>query len=209
MFIDFEKLSATQRYHAITQALIPRPIAWVLSDNGNNLGYNLAPFSFFTAICSDPPLLLMSCGKKTTGQEKGQFKDTARNIQQRRHFVVHIASSTHLDAVNRSAASLDHGVSEVETLQLPLAELEGFTLPRLADCAVAFGCELHRLDEIGNTPQAVIYGEIKTMYADDRVVLPGEADRLVLEAQSLDPLARLGGSDYAVLGELRSAQRPS
>lgn len=208
MFIAFENLTPSQRYFAITQALIPRPIAWVLTDNGRGDSYNLAPFSFFTAICSDPPLLLISCGKKTSGTDKGQFKDTVRNIQHREHFVVHIANTEQLDAVNRSSATLEHGVSEVTEQQLPLSDLKEFRLPRLTNCHVAFGCQLYRLDEIGNTPQAVIYGEIKVMYVDDQIVVPNDQGRLILDAQRIDPLARLGGSGYSALGDLLSADRP-
>lgn len=209
MLISFSDLTPSQRYLAMTQAIIPRPIAWVLSDNGEGHNFNLAPFSFFTAICSDPPLLLISGGKKTTGKQIGRFKDTVQNIHSRKNFVVHISDETQLDAVNQSSAALDHGVSEVNELGLPLSDFDGFSLPRLADCAIAFGCRLHRLDEIGNAPQAVIYGEIQTMYVDERVLLPDDSGKLVIDPRKMKPLARMGGAEYSTLGELLSAKRPT
>lgn len=209
MFIDFKQLEPNQRYFAMTQSIIPRPIAWVLSDNGldGDEAYNLAPFSFFTGISSDPPLLIISVGKKTAGDQNGHIKDTRKNIEERKHFVVHIAPSEQIDHLNRTSASLDHGVSEIKQEKLETATFADFPLPRLESCDIALGCTLYRLDEIGNVPQAVIYGEIEKMYVADEVISSHD-NRLIIDAQKLNPLARLGGKYYSVLGELLQAARP-
>ena len=206
MNIQFSDLNPSQRYFAMVQSIIPRPIAWVLSDMGNG-EHNLAPFSFFTGICSDPPLIVLSVGKKPSGNEQGQDKDTRRNIKERKHFVVHIASTQSLQAVNESAATLEHTQSEISQLDLKTEAFENFPLPKLVDSPIAIGCDLYRMDEIGNTPQAVIYGEIKTMYIDDAVI-DDHSSRLIINAEKLDPLARLGGSFYAGLGSMLTANRP-
>ena len=132
MQLDFNQLTPNQIYGAMTQVIVPRPIAWVLSDNGND-SFNVAPYSFFAGICSDPPLLLISVGKKDAAEEK----DTRVNIRERSRFVVHIASSRHLDQVNATSATLAHGESEVDVANLELTEIDGFALPRIADCDVA------------------------------------------------------------------------
>ena len=191
----------------MVQTIIPRPIAWVLSDSGDGR-LNLAPYSFFSGVCSDPPLIMLSAGKKPEGKEKGQEKDTRMNIRERKHFVVHIPMADMLADVNDSAATLDHGVSEVESLQLDTVPFDGFALPRLAHCKVAMACELYRLDEIGHKKQAVIYGEVKHLYLDDEIVEVNDKQRLVVDPHGVDPLARLGGSYYAGLGDLLSAKRP-
>ena len=85
MYLDLSQLSASQVYFTMTQTLIPRPIAWVLSDNGND-SLNLAPFSYFNAVSSDPPLIMLSVGFKPDGTHK----DTAINIEQRKDFIVHL-----------------------------------------------------------------------------------------------------------------------
>lgn len=206
MYIDFSDISPSERYFAMVQSIIPRPIAWVLSDIGNG-DFNLAPYSFFSGICSDPPLLMISAGKKPEGKEKGQEKDTRLNIRERKHFVVHIASADSLDVLNKSAATLEQCRSEIELLGLEVEKFEGFSLPRLTTAPLAFGCELYRIDEIGNTPQAVIYGEIKCMYVADSAV-EAHPERLVINPEKLNPLSRLGGSHYAKLGSLLSANRP-
>lgn len=203
MQFDFKDLTANQRYGAMTQTIVPRPIAWVLSDNGND-SFNVAPFSFFTGISSDPPLLVLSVGKKDANEEK----DTRVNIRERDYFVVHIPSTRHIDKVNMTSATLPHGESEVVSADLELAEIEGFPLPRIVDCDIALACKRYRIDDIGNVPQAVIYGEIITLYINEERLLPNDKGRTLLDATKTDPLSRLGGSQYGSLGELLSAVRP-
>jgi len=187
----------------MVQTIVPRPIAWVLSDSGNET-YNVAPFSFFNGICSDPPLLMLSVGKKDASEEK----DTRVNIRERKHFVVNISSTRDLQKVNASSAILPHGESEVEAAGLDLVEFDGFSLPRIGSCDIAMACQLYRIDEIGNTPQAVIYGEIISLYVNDDLIVPNEKGRLQVDGLKLDPLSRLGGNDYAGIGNVLSATRP-
>ena len=209
MIIDFKTLTPSQCYFAMVQSIIPRPIAWVLTANGTDGegAFNLAPFSFFTGVCSDPPLLMLSVGKKPSGDEAGQVKDTCLNIRERKQFVVHIAGTDRLEAVNRSAATLNHGASEIQVQGLSTVPFDGFDLPRLGCCSIAIGCSLYRIDEIGNTPQSVIYGQIETMFVDDNIITPSD-ERLIIDGKKLDPLARLGGSFYGGIGDLLLADRP-
>ena len=203
MQLDFKQLTPNQIYGAMTQTIVPRPIAWVLSDNGDE-SFNVAPFSFFSGICSDPPLLVISVGKKDAIVEK----DTRVNIRERGHFVVHIASTRHIDQVNATSATLAHGESEVDVAKLELSEIDGFKLPRIADCDVAIACTRYKIDEIGNTPQALIYGEISSVTVSDHLLVPNEKGSFQIDAAALDPLARLGGSRYSAPGEVLSATRP-
>lgn len=203
MQLDFNKLTPNQRYGAMVETIIPRPIAWVLSDNGDG-SYNVAPFSFFTGIASDPPLLMLSVGKKTAEEEK----DTRVNIRERKKFVVHIPSARHLDQVNTTSGSYAHGESEVDIANLTLVDIDGFGLPRIADCDLAMACELYRIDEVGAVPQAVIYGEIISVIVNDDLVVPHEKGRFQLDAPGLNPLSRLGGAKYSDLGQQLYASRP-
>lgn len=207
MNLNFDSMSASERYFAMTQVLVPRPIAWVLSANTNTV-LNLAPFSFFTGISSQPPLLMISVGHKKEGREAGLQKDTRRNIQEHGDFVVHIPSTEHIDWVNASAATLDHGCSEIDALSLETVPFDDFPLPRLAACAVAFGCKRYRIDEIGENKQAVIYGEISHLYLSDDIAHVNDQNRLKVDSLALNPLSRLGGSEYSGLGEKLQANRP-
>lgn len=200
MLIDLNELSPNRTYFTMIQTLIPRPVAWVLSDNGDD-SLNLAPFSYFSGVCSDPPLIMLSIGKKPGGE----IKDTRRNILERGHFVVHIAHREMMEGVTASSAPLIHGDSELERSGLATTEFGDFALPRLWGCRVAYACELYEHHEIG--AQAVIYGRVRQIYISDDIAVENEG-RLQVDAKALDPIARLGGDDYGLLGEVVTIKRP-
>lgn len=203
MILDFEELSASQRYFQTIQTLLPRPIAWVLSENESG-GFNLAPFSYFTAVCSEPPLVMLSMSKKT----ESELKDSCANIAERRNFVIHIPSRNDLEAMNASSATLPAGVSEVEQLGLELTEFDGFPLPRLASAKVAYGCSLYEVKEIGSGPQTLIFGKVERMFLDDAILEERSDDRIKVDAAKLDPVARLGAGEYAFLTDIAKLVRP-
>ena len=203
MLINFEELTASQRYFQMIQTIVPRPIAWVLSKNENGT-LNLAPFSYFSAVCSDPALIMISVGRKSADEEK----DTRVNIERRRHFVVHIPSFDQLEAMNASSETLPAGESEVEKLGLATVERDGFPLPMLADCKAALACRLHAVHEMGASRQAVIYGEVTTLYLDEAVIDDALGERLKVDAMRLDPVARLGANEYGRLVEVVPLKRP-
>jgi flavin reductase (DIM6/NTAB) family NADH-FMN oxidoreductase RutF len=204
MHLDLQELSSSQVYHTLTQTVIPRPIAWVLSDNGND-SLNLAPFSYFNAVCSDPPLLILSVGKKPDGTDK----DTLTNIRERDDFIIHIASAGQLDALNTSATTLPHGESELDRLELELTEINQSRLPRITRCPIAFVCNNHGIQEIGRARQALIFGEVMSVYIDDEVHEQDVAGRLKVHADKVNPLLRLGAGEYATLGMMLSRNRPA
>ncbi|MFB9215296.1 flavin reductase family protein [Vibrio sinaloensis] len=202
MNIELSTLAPTQIYHLMTQTVIPRPIAWVLTDSGKQ-NFNLAPFSYFAPVSSNPPLMMISVGKKP----RGEVKDTTRNVLETGKLVIHIANVGQAEQVTQSAATLDHGESEVVASDIELVEFDGFELPRVKDCPVAFGCTLYEVQEIGATPQSLIFAEINTVYIDPEVI-GDRSDRLVVEALKVNPLSRLGGNDYSVLERTFSVARP-
>lgn len=202
MNIELSTLAPTQIYHLMTQTVIPRPIAWVLTESGSG-SYNLAPFSYFTPVASMPPLLMFSVGKKPNGE----IKDTTRNVIETGRMVVHIAPETLASEVTQTAATLDHGESEVIAAQLQLTDFEGADLPRVEGCPIAFACKLYEVKEIGETPQSLIFAEIEQVFIDPSVI-DQESERLVVDALNVNPLSRLGGSQYASLDTVFSVARP-
>lgn len=203
MIITMNELSPIQAYATLIQTVVPRPIAWVLSEN-EGAGFNLAPFSYFNAICADPPLVIISIGKRADGSDK----DTRMNIEARREFVIHIAHREMANDLTQSSANLPNGVSEVEALKLPLTEFQHFRLPRLADARVAFACTLEKTEEIGNTKQCLIFGRIEYVYADDGVVELDAKNRTKFMAEKIDPIGRLGGGEYTTFGDKFFIPRP-
>lgn len=202
MNIELSTLAPTQVYHLMTQTIIPRPIAWVLTDSGQH-NFNLAPFSYFAPVSSTPPLMMISVGKKPSGE----VKDTTRNVLETGKLVIHIANVYQAELVTQSAATLAHGESEVAAAGIELVEFDGFELPRVKDCPVAFGCTLYEIQELGATPQSLVFAEINTVYIAPEVV-GDRNDRLVVEALKVNPLSRLGGNDYSVLERTFTVARP-
>lgn len=204
MYINLSDLNESQVYLTMTQTVIPRPIAWVLSENKPG-SYNLAPFSYFNAVCSDPPLIMISIGKKPDGS----FKDTLGNIEQRSDFVVHIVSRELLGPMNQSSATLAKGQSELEITGLQTKPFEGNRIPRLADARIAFACERYEIIKLGSIPQSLVLGKISQIYVDDTVVGEDEKGRMKVMAEQVDPLGRLGASEYVSFGEKLRLQRPA
>ena len=209
MHIDFSTLSATRAYHLMTQTVIPRPIAWVLTENApgsDGERYNLAPFSYFNAVASDPPILMISIGKKPDGEQK----DTLRNILRSKEMVIHIAGADALEALNQSAATLPYGESELALAALQTEPLERFSLPRLSGCKIAFACSLDHTHEIGDAPQTLVFARIQSACIEDDILdIDAQTGRYSIDAARLDPLARLGGNHYALLGKTITLKRPS
>ena len=202
MLIDSKDYSSDKLYFLMTQIIIPRPIAWVLSDNGNG-NYNLAPYSFFNAITSNPPIVMISAGWK----DETIKKDTWRNIEERNHFVIHIPSADSAKDVVASSEMLAHGESEIVKNNLKLVKESSWTLPRLESSKVSLYCTKYAIYEIGQDPQALILGEIKGMWIDDQLISM-DGHKLKIDAKALNPLARLGGSEYSLIGEKFTIQRP-
>ncbi|MCZ6667062.1 MAG: flavin reductase family protein [Gammaproteobacteria bacterium] len=205
MQIKLDDLSTPLTYFTMTQAVLPRPIAWILSEN-DDASFNLAPFSYFNAICSDPPLVMVSIGL----QEDGSEKDSLRNIKQRSQFVIHIASCDQLPELNQSSATLPPGESEVLANNLQTTPVEGFHMPRLSDCKIALMCERYQIQTIGNSnQQSLLFGEIREIYVDDSCVEINDQGRLKILADQVRPLARLGASQFASFGDVLVVQRPA
>ena len=203
MILDLSVLKPAQVYFHMIQTLIPRPIAWVLSEIEQDR-YNLAPFSYFNAVCSNPPLIMLSVGKKPDGS----FKDTRVNIEQRKDFVVHIAHREVLQDLNQSSATLDANISELDLLGIETTRFEGSRLPRIKACKLAYACECYEIHELGSTPQSIIYGKVNRIYIDDDITSINEKGRLKVHADKLEPIARLGADEYMSFGEIISLARP-
>lgn len=207
MLLNFSDYSSAQRYHLMTQTIVPRPIAWVLTQSDNNSPnktFNLAPFSYFTAVSSEPAILMISLGKKPNGNNK----DTLTNVLKNKKMVIHIASDDQAEIVTQTAATLAHGDSELFATDLTTTAFDDFPLPRLEQCHIAYGCELYEIKEIGDLPQTLIFVEIKHLYINDQVLNTEDPERINIAADKVKPLARLGGGEYASITAPFSLKRP-
>lgn len=202
MDMNFSKLSKNQAYFTITQAVLPRPVAWVLSENENKK-YNLAPFSFFSVVSSDPPIIMLSIGNR----QDGTLKDTFSNIVERKNFVVHIAHSGQVQQVTNTAKEIPKGESEVILAGLKLVPFNNCILPRIDGARIAMDCDFFEKKEIGNSPQHILFGRVRNLFIDDCAITQDEKGRIKIAADKVDPISRLGGSEYAIFGEIINIKR--
>ena len=103
---------------------------------------------------------------------------------------------------------MPHGESELTKSALKTVDFDNFSLPRLAHCDIAYGCELYEIKELGDVPQNLIFLEVKQVYINDNVIELDEKQRIKVHADKVKPLARLGGGEYAAISKPFNFVRP-
>jgi flavin reductase (DIM6/NTAB) family NADH-FMN oxidoreductase RutF len=201
MQLDFTNIPPRIAYAWMTSTIQPRPIAWVstLSANGKT---NLAPFSFFQAITSNPPTLMFV----PANNREGLPKDTLLNVEATKEFVVNVVPRALAEVMNACAALLPYGESEFEAFGVESTPSTYVKPPRVAASPAAFECVLHSVTRIGEGPGAanVVFGRIVGMHVADHVL--GEDG--FPDAEKLDLVGRLGREEYAGTRERFSLKRP-
>ncbi len=204
MRFDCSNLSPKDAYALLISAIVPRPIAWVTTvDAAGHV--NLAPFSFFTGVCSRPPLVALSIGQRRW-QGVWQPKDTLANIQATGELVVHIAPKAMAEAVNQSAAELPPGASEAEASGLQTVPSAQVRPPRIVGCPLAMECKLSQVVWLGHgNAQALVIAEVVSFWVDDAA---WNAQAGQIDATAVDPLSRLGGQWFGTQGAGIELPRP-
>ena len=187
---DLSQLEVRQKYLLLNNLIVPRPIAWVSTINNGIT--NIAPFSFFNAVCSDPTLVMISFGYRDDG-----IKDSLRNIMQTKELVINIADQSFFDQMVDSAAEFK--VSEIDALGIKTMPSELVSAPRVADVPVQFECTLYKTIELGVAPEGsvVVFAEVKLIHVKEDILNQGKVDYL-----KYDPIARLGGISYGKINEV-------
>lgn len=185
---DPSERSASATYRFLTSAVAPRPIAWITTVDACGL-VNAAPFSWFNAVCADPPMVMVSIG----AHPDGSMKDTARNLRATGEFVVNVAPAKMAHAMVQSSAEYPADVSEVSELGLRTVPSLRVRPPRLADSPVHLECRLHSLTLLGRRDaQNLVLGEVVHMAAHDGAL---DADGN-LDPAKVPLVGRIGGSKY-------------
>jgi flavin reductase (DIM6/NTAB) family NADH-FMN oxidoreductase RutF len=164
MELDFAKLSPSDRYKFLCAVVVPRPIAWVTTVSTAGV-VNVAPFSFFNAMGSQPAIVAL--GIITRG--KGVPKDSFKNIQETREFVVNLVTFAAREPMNRTAADFPPEVSELSAVGLETRPALTVKPPRLALSPVHLECKLATIVEVGRnhvTIGEVIHASIADAYYD-------------------------------------------
>ncbi|MFA6289764.1 MAG: flavin reductase family protein [Opitutaceae bacterium] len=201
MLVDFTTLEPRHAYGWMSGLILPRPIAWVstISAEGHT---NLAPFSFFNGVTSNPPTLLFSA----VNNRGGVKKDTIRNIEAVSEFVVNIVPHALAEPMNACASLLPHGESEFTAFNIAPALSAKVRPPRVALAPAAFECVLDRIILVGEGPGAanLVIGRIVALHVSEAVL---GADGTVDPAK-LDAIGRLGGDDYVTTRDRFRVKRP-
>ena len=195
MIVSPSDISHSELYNLLLNSVAPRPIAWVstISTAGQP---NLAPFSFFNAVCVDPPLLAFAPGLRTPklpGVGHGEAKDTLRNVRETREFVVNIVTYELREAMNLTSGEYDASVNEFEVAKITPAQSKVVRPPRVAESPVSFECKLHQILDFSPAPtsSSLVIGQIVSIHIDDAHLKDGKLDR-----NSLDLIGRMGGIQY-------------
>lgn len=190
-------------YRILLGAVGPRPIAWVstLSSDGQ---LNLAPFSFFNAVCAKPPLLAFSPSLRHVNNEPAP-KDTLHNIRETREFVVNVVTFAVAEAMNITSGEYERSINEFELAKVTVRPSQVIRPPQVAESPVSFECKLERIIDFGTEPPSgsLVIGEVVCIHLEDEVLTDGR-----LDGNLIDLIGRMGGMQYSRTSERFEMKRP-
>lgn len=165
MELDLEGQYANRAYTLLASLVTPRPIAWVTTLSPDGV-VNAAPFSFFNVLGDDPPIVGFCPGDR----EDGTPKDTARNVRLTHEFVVNLVDESVAEAMNKTAASLPYGVSEIERAGVTTLPSSVVKPPRIAEAPASLECTEWGTLQIGGN--RLIIGVVKRVHVRDDLFDP-------------------------------------
>jgi len=190
MLFDVAQMSAQDAYKVLISTVVPRPIAWVTTQDVDGR-LNAAPFSFFNAVSGNPPVVAIGIG----GRGPGDAKDTGNNIRRTGEFVVNLVSYALAKHMNITAIEFGPEVNELAEAGLTTAPSVHVKPPRIAESPVSFECKRLVTVDVGND-RSVILGTVLAMHVRDDCVL--NAERHYIDTPKLDLIGRMhGGGWYA------------
>lgn len=183
--------------------VVPRPIGWISSMDADGR-VNLAPYSFFNAVSSEPPMVMFSGNGL---HNEGGLKDSVKNAEETGEFVCNLATWELRDQMNASSGNLPREVDEFEVAKLTPLPSTLVKPPRVAESPVHMEClwlktVLLPADE-PEQPNHVVFGKVIGIHIDESIIKDGMIDMDVFR-----PIARLGYMDYTVVDNVFTMKRP-
>ena len=188
MLFDFDTLPARERYKLLVSTVVPRPIAWVVSQDAEG-HINAAPFSFFNVFGEEPPTVIVGVGSRKPGTPK----DTGANIRETGEFVVNLVSYDNARQMSATAIDFPRGVDELAEAGLTALPSTKVRPPRIAESPVAMECQRMMMIEAG-PKYTLIVGRVVAMHIHDDCVL--DASRHYIDTERLDLIGRMHGSGW-------------
>src|SRR5215469_1690290 len=167
MLFDFADIDSTNQYKLLISTVVPRPIAWIVSQDAKGR-INAAPFSFFNAFSDDPPVVGIGIGSRNTGHPK----DTRTNI---------------------TAIEFPAEINELNEAGLTTLPSVRVKPPRIAESPVAMECELVQIVELGEE-NGLVLGRVLAMHIHDDAVLDPKKSHI--DTPKLKLLGRMHGSGW-------------
>ena len=194
-----------QFYGYMIGSIVPRPIAFV-STIGLTGIRNLAPFSFFTVASVDPPVVLFCPIVRGDNQKK----DSLKNIEATREFVLNIVSESFAEGVNKCAAEVDYEVDEFELSGLTPVPAKLVKAPRVKESHIHIECRLREVINFGDQSLAgnLVLGDVLMIDIDEEVITETGGLRLI-DPFKLKSFGRMAGAAYARTTDLFELQRPT
>ncbi|MFQ6612835.1 MAG: flavin reductase family protein [Fidelibacterota bacterium] len=190
MIFDPDQQSFKDNYKLMTGSILPRPIAFISTISKDGV-LNLAPFSFFNGVCSDPPTIMFAPGRRSYD---GKIKDTLRNIRDTEEFVVNIVSENFANQMVICATDYDPEINEFEISGLTAVSGIKIKPPRVAEAKISFECVLNQIIEVGDKNPGsgfVVLGRIVLFHVADDVI-----NERRIDLRKLKPVGRLAGNYY-------------
>ena len=200
-YLDPKNLTQRENYKLLIGSIIPRPVAVVSTQSADGI-VNIAPFSFFNIVSSEPVILSLAIQRK-----EGELKDTARNLLATKEAVVHILDQTNVQEANKTAALLPADQSELTVSGFTTTTSKTIAVPGLKEANVRLETTLHQHVPIKKDQQItadLLLLEVVGYQVAEDVYQDGKIDPRALQAVS-----RLAGNSYATIGEIFDIKRPS
>jgi flavin reductase (DIM6/NTAB) family NADH-FMN oxidoreductase RutF len=161
MTTDFSKLQSSEIYKIMSNSIIPRPIAWIVTKDEEGL-VNIAPFSYFTGVSSKPPLLMVSIGRKK--KDINEPKDTFLNLKTTKKATICLVPQELQEIMDKTGAGLPHSKSEADEFGIELQEIEKDFPPIIKGVKQAFFTTLYGTFENDEMATIPFFLEIKKMF---------------------------------------------
>jgi flavin reductase (DIM6/NTAB) family NADH-FMN oxidoreductase RutF len=188
-------------YKLMIGAIVPRPIALVSSVDEANVR-NLAPFSYFTACSSNPPVVVFCPIFRPLPPTA---KDTLRNITATREFVVNIVSEEFVERMNATAATVGPEVDEFALSGLTPIASDLIKPARVAESHVQMECRLLQIVQVSDKPGggSLVLGEVMRFHVDQELI-----ENFRIDPQKLRAVGRMAGSTYVRTTDRFELERP-
>jgi len=188
-------------YKLMVGVIVPRPIAFVSTVSADGTR-NLAPFSFFTGISANPPVI---CFSPMVRASDGARKDTLRNVEAVPEFVVNVVSEEFAEKMNICSAEFPPEVDEFEASGLTPVASDLVKPPRLQESHISMECRLLEIVEVSAKPLggSLVIGEVLRFHVDDALI-----DGYKIDPDKLHAIGRMGGPTYTRTTDLFDMVRP-